>query len=110
VGFFTLATRSVAIEPGRDGFQKILIPKRFSEKLYCSCLHRLHGHRNIAMARDKDDREPNTSRSKITLKVQPAASWQSHIKDQTGRRIRRNGFYKAGNRFKQPRLQSDGSQ
>src|SRR5258708_2306944 len=78
-GFFVLAARAVSSEPYIHGIQKILIPERLCQKLDGARLHRLHGHRNITVPGDEDDRERGARRGKIALKLQPAHSRHSHI-------------------------------
>src|SRR5207248_7580020 len=99
-GFFILAARTVASESNIYSIQKILVSERLREKLDGAALHRLHGHRNVAMSGDEDDLGFDARRGEIALKIQAASPWQSHIEDQTGRAIRQFGSQKIGNRRK----------
>src|SRR4051794_32354078 len=67
--FFAFSARTVPSEPKIHRIQKILVSKRLREKLDGPALHRLNGHRNIAMSSDEDDRQPNAGRSEVTLKI-----------------------------------------
>jgi hypothetical protein len=50
-------------------------------------LHRLHGHRNIAVRRDEDGRELPVGRIKLTLELEAASPRHSHIDDQADRAL-----------------------
>lgn len=56
--------------------QKILFPERLCKKLDGAGLHRPYAHRDVAMAGNKDDRERAARRGQLTLKIQPALTWQ----------------------------------
>ena len=101
-----LAACAVSSEPHVYGVQKILIPERLRQELDGARLHRLHGHRNVSMSGDEDDRERHARRGKIALKFQPAPSRHSHVENQACRAIGRLGFRKLGNRRKRPGMQT----
>jgi hypothetical protein len=63
-----LSTRTIASEPDIHSIQKILVAERLREKLDGAALHRLHGHRNVAMPGDEDDRESDAPGGEISLK------------------------------------------
>ena len=85
----TLPSSAIASKSGLDGLNEVLISKRFSQKLYGATFHRLHGHRDVGVRCDEDDRHLPVRRGKVTLKFKPASSWQSHVEYQTGRAVRR---------------------
>ena len=53
-GLVALATGTIASQAGLNSLEKILITERLCEELYGTALHRLYGHRNVAMRRDED--------------------------------------------------------
>src|ERR1700745_699167 len=55
-GPFTLPPGTLASEAGLDGVEEVLITEWFGEELYGAALHRLHGHRDVAMRGHEDDR------------------------------------------------------
>ena len=83
--FFVLAARTVASEPNVYRIQKILVAKRLREKFDGAALHRLHGHRNVAVSGDEDDRKTDARRGEIALKVESAPPRQSDVEDEAGR-------------------------
>jgi hypothetical protein len=46
----------VLLECAVDAVDQVLIAKRFLQKVVRAVLHRLHGHRNVAVPSDEDDR------------------------------------------------------
>jgi hypothetical protein len=50
----------------------VLIRARFREELHGSALHRLHGHRNVAVGCDEDDPELPVRRGTLALKLETA--------------------------------------
>src|SRR5208282_2215965 len=67
-----LAAGAISIQAYRDGVEKVLVPERLQEELYRAALHRLHGHRDVAVSRDEDDRELFVGRGQLALKVETA--------------------------------------
>jgi len=84
---FFLAARTVASEPIIYSIQKVLVPKRLRQKFDRTGLHRLHGHRDVAMSSDENNREFDACCGEIALKIQAAPTRQSHIEYQAGRAI-----------------------
>src|SRR4029453_5404343 len=78
-GPVALATGTIASEAGLDSLEKILVSERFCEELYGTALHRLHGHRNVGMRRDEDDRHFPVRRGQLALKLKPAFPRHSNV-------------------------------
>src|SRR5262245_40457163 len=106
-GPITLAPGTIASEPGLDGVEEVLITEGFCEELYGTTLHRPHGHRDVAVRRDEDDRHLPVRRGKIALKLKTASPWHSDIEHQASRAVRGVGIQKIGNRRKLLGMQAD---
>ena len=106
-GPVALPTCTIASEAGLDGVEKFLITERLCEKLYGTALHRLHGHRNVAVRGDEDDRNLLVRSSKVALKLKTALPRHSNVEHQTARAIRRFGTQKIRNRRKLLGVQTD---
>ena len=72
-GPIALPTGTIASEAGLDRVEKLLITERFCEELYGTALHRLHGHRDVGMRCDEDDRHLPVRRGKVALKLKTAS-------------------------------------
>jgi hypothetical protein len=70
---------AVALDGLVNRIEQRLVAKRFSEKLNRTGLHRLHRHRDVAMASDKDDRNRKTGCSQLALEIESARSGQTHV-------------------------------
>src|SRR5262245_40536652 len=101
---------TIAPDPDIYGIQQILVSKGLCEELDRAPLHRLHGHWNVAVSGDEDDRKLDIARGEIALKIQPALSRQSHIEDQASRSVGRIRLLKIVNRCKESRMQAHGLQ
>src|ERR1700692_2703472 len=66
------APRAVAFERNLNRIEEVLIAKRLVEELDGSGLHGPHGHRDIAVAGDENDRNANIGFGEFGLKVEPA--------------------------------------
>ena len=87
-----LLSRPVILEPGAvaseadmNGVEQILVAERLRQKLDRTSLHRLHGHGNVAMPGDEDDRELNVSPRQLTLKFEAALPGKPDIEHEAGR-------------------------
>ena len=60
-------------------------------------LHRLHGHRDVAVRRYEDDRDLDIGAHELVLKIQTALARQSNVGDEAGGSVRAFGFDKFGN-------------
>src|ERR1700730_9616706 len=56
-GPITLPACPIASKAGFYSLKEVLIAERLGEKLDCTALHRLHGHRHVGVRCDKDDWE-----------------------------------------------------
>ena len=106
-GPITLPTGTIASEAGLDGVEEVLITERFCEELYGTALHRLHGHRDVAMRCDEDDRHLPVRRGKVALKLKAASPRHSNVEHQASRAVREVGIQKIGNRRKLLGMQAD---
>ena len=116
----TLANRAtpstasrIAISSARgrpDGIKEVLITERLCEELYGTALHRLYGHRNVAMRRDEDSRHLPVRRGKVALKLKTASPRHSNVEHQASRAVWRGSIEKIGNRRKLLDMQADGPQ
>jgi len=106
-GPIILAAGAIASETGVDRVEEILISKRFCEELYGTALHRLYGHRDVAMRRDENDGQLPVHCAKVALKLKAAPPRHSNVKDQTGRAIREVGFQEVGNTRKLLGIEAD---
>jgi len=109
-GPIVLAASKIASEAGLDSLEKILIAKRFGEEFYGTALHRLHGHRNVAVRRHENDRHLPVGRGKVALKFETASSRHSNIEHQASWAVRRGGIEEIGNRRKLLDIQADRAQ
>src|ERR1700738_1407360 len=78
-GFITLPAGTIARKAGLDSIAEILVTERFCEEFYGTALHGLHGHRNVPVRCDEDDRELFIRRGKVTLKLKTASPWHSNV-------------------------------
>jgi hypothetical protein len=81
-----LGDRALAVKPCAvlrqaliDGVKQILGAEWLCQKLYRTILHRLHGHRDIAVTGNEDNREPNVCRREVALEVKATSAWQSDV-------------------------------
>ena len=54
--------------------QQILVAERLGEELDGSGLHGPHGHRDVTVGANKDDRNINLSLSQLALEIEPTYS------------------------------------
>src|SRR3546814_6877794 len=66
-----LSNRRIALDPFYYRVQQGLIANRLGKKVDRSGLHRLHRHRDIAVAGEEDDRFDYAGRGQISLQIQP---------------------------------------
>ena len=87
-GLITLPTGTIASEAGLDSIEEVLITERLCEELYGTALHRLHGHRDVAVRCDEDDRDLPVRRGKVALKLKTASPRHSNVEHQASRAVR----------------------
>jgi hypothetical protein len=58
---------SITIERFADGVQQILVTKGFRKEIDRPRFHRLHGHRDVAVGRDVDNRDRALHAIQLTL-------------------------------------------
>src|SRR5207302_4977400 len=68
--------------------QHVLVAEGLGQELDGSRFHGTHGHGNIAMRSDEDDRNGNVALSQFTLKVKSAFPGQPDIENKAARYIR----------------------
>src|SRR5262249_16797212 len=64
---FLLAASTIAGEAHLDGVEEFLVAEWLRQELDGAALHRLHGHRNIAVSGDEDDGEARLRRGQLAL-------------------------------------------
>src|SRR3546814_8895231 len=69
-----LSNRRIALDPFYYRVQQGLIANRLGKKVDRSGLHRLHRHRDIAVAGEEDDRFDYAGRGQISLQIQDRKS------------------------------------
>src|SRR5947199_8794786 len=67
--FFILPPSAIAREAELNGFEEVLITERLRKELNRTALHRLHGHRNVAVPGDEDDRQFPLRRGELAVKT-----------------------------------------
>jgi hypothetical protein len=67
----------------------------------------LHGHWDVGVRCDEDDRYLPIRRGEVTLKLKTASPWHSHVEHQAGRAVWEISLEKIGNRRKFSRMQAD---
>ena len=87
---FTFSTGTIARKTSLDRIEQVLITERLGEELYGPALHRLHGHRNVAVRRDEDDWQLPVRGGELALKLEAASPRHSHVDDQAGRAVRQD--------------------
>src|SRR4029453_7117865 len=90
-----LATGTIASEAGFDSLEEVLITERLCEELYGTPLHRLYGHRNVAVRRDEDDRQLPVRRGKVALKLKTASPRHSNVEHQASGAVWRGSIEKS---------------
>ena len=106
-GPITLPAGTITSDAGLDGIDEVLIAEWFREELYGAALHRLHGHRDVAVRCNEDDWQLPVRRGKVALKLETASPRHSHVEHEASRAVRRVGFEKIGNRRKLLGTQAD---
>jgi hypothetical protein len=96
-GLSAFSAGAIARKTVLDGVQKVLIAERLRQELDGARLHRLHGHRNIAVRRDEDDRELPIGRTNLALELDAASSRHSHVDDQADRALGQLSLEEIGN-------------
>src|SRR5208282_4017307 len=78
-GPIALLAGAITSKAGLDGLDKVLITEWFREELYRAALHRLHGHRDVAVRCNEDDWQLPVRRGKVALKLETASPRHSHV-------------------------------
>src|SRR5262245_20783815 len=79
---------AVTINRLTNGVKQLLVTKRFREEGYRAGLQGLHRHWNVTMRGDENDLDRWIRIGKLTLKIETAQSWESHVQDKTAQRVR----------------------
>src|SRR4029453_3549536 len=83
-----LAPNPIAFQADLNGVEQVLVAEGLGQKLDGAPLHRLHGHRDVAMPGDKDDGSLDVGGQQLALKVETAATGQAYVQDEAGRSAR----------------------
>ena len=84
----TVAPAIMITPPAAASVEQVLVAEGFGEALYRPGLHRLHAHRDIAVAGDEKNGEGQIARRQLLLQLQPAEAWQPPIEHQTAGSLR----------------------
>src|SRR5262245_58886242 len=103
----TLPSGTITSQSGFDRLNEVLITERLCQELYGTSLHRLHGHRNVSVRCDEDDRHLPVCRGEVALKLKTASARHSHVEYQASRAVRGIALQEIGNRRKFPAMQAD---
>src|SRR6266481_3430041 len=76
---FVLQPRAISREAELNRVQQVLVAERLGQELDRSSLYRLHGHRDVAVSGDEDDRNVNVRRRQLSLKIETTSAGQSDI-------------------------------
>src|SRR3984885_15894092 len=98
---------TVTSEAEVNGVEKGLIAERFGEKLDSPAFHRLHGHGDVAVSGDENDRKLPVGYRELALKIEAALAGQTHVENQAGGAIGRIRFEKVGNGRKELTFDTD---
>ena len=66
-----------------DPVEQILFAKRLADKIERATPHRLDGHRNVAVPRDKNDRKRRTQLQQMCLQIEAGHSGHANIQHET---------------------------
>src|SRR5262249_34040246 len=86
--FFVFPACAVTRKADLNCVKEILVAEGLRQELDSAAFHGLHGHRDVAMPRDEDDRDVPVSRGELALKIETALTWQSDIEHETAGTIR----------------------
>src|ERR1700674_2137747 len=68
---FSVASRAIPFQCNVNRIQQILVAERLGEELDSSGLQGPHGHRDVTVGTNKDDRDINLSLGQLALKSSP---------------------------------------
>jgi hypothetical protein len=74
---------AIKLKGGLYRLEDILVAKRFSQEFDSAVSHGPDGHRYVAVASDKNDRDFDTDLGQFNLKLKSAHPRQSNVKDET---------------------------
>ena len=83
-----MAPCAIALDGGMDCIDQHLIVERLGQELGRAGLHRTHGHRNVAVPGDEDDRESDACFRKLLLKRESAHAGQPHVEHEAAGCVR----------------------
>src|SRR5690606_6230977 len=92
------ALRDIALDPGRNGIEQGLVAHRLGEEIDRARLHRLDGHRNIAMAGQEHDRLGIVVRHQLLLEVEPAPARHAYVEHHAAGAIGKLRFHQLAHR------------
>ncbi len=106
---FVLQPGAISRKTQLDRIQQILIAERLSQELDRAPFHRLHGHRNVTVSGDEDNRNVDVRRRELSLKIETTPARQSDIEHQTSWSVRAPFVQEFGNRRQGFGLHANGS-
>lgn len=83
-----LAGRAIARECLLNRVKKVLVTKRLWKELDRPRFHRPHRHGNVTVAGNENDWNNDIGPKQLSLQVEAAQPWQSHVKHEACRHIR----------------------
>ena len=78
----------VTLQGVLHGVEQVLVAEGLGEELHRPGLHGPHRHRDVAIARDEDNRQVNLGGGQLTLEVQAAQAGQTHVEHQAAGCVR----------------------
>ena len=78
---------AIAIDGTPKGVEEILLAKRLGQELDRAGFHRANRHGNVAVTREKDDRQRCVRVGKLSLEIEPALPREAHVEDEATRSI-----------------------
>jgi hypothetical protein len=78
---------AVSLDSLADCIEQILFAEGLGKKFDGPGLHCLNGHRNVAVARDKDDRYLDARLAQLSLQIKAAQSRQPHVEHHARRNV-----------------------
>src|SRR3984957_6843026 len=70
----SLASRAIPLQRDLNRIQQILVAERFGEELDGSRLYGPHGHRDVTVGANKDNRDINLRLRQLALEIEPTHS------------------------------------
>src|ERR1700674_3892752 len=79
--FLTQTSKAVVLEGRLNGINQVLVVKGFNQEFDGSGLHGFHAHGDVSVGGDEDNGNPDVGLTQLTLKIDSADSWQSHVEN-----------------------------